>query len=135
MGSVCGKRMSGSRLRRRRLGLKRETKDKGRTPSYPFRVYDQGGTGQVFCPEDALELSLQSVKKVLPLHTQQEPGTAWMLHVEHVTADAAQQTLQQLLGCLAGGPGSAKLQDHKGDRLWVQSTGKVPGPQLEKRQS
>ena len=29
----------------------------------------------MFCPEDTLELSLQSVKKVLPLHTQQEPGT------------------------------------------------------------
>lgn len=129
MGSVCGKRMSGSRSRRRHLGLACETKDKGRPPPYPFRVYVQGGTGQVFCPEDALELSLQSVKKVLPLHTQQEPSTAWMLHVQHMTADTAQQTLQQLLGCLAGGSGSAKLQDHKEHRLWVQSTGKVPRPQ------
>lgn len=55
----------------------------------------------MFCPKDTLELSLQSVKKVLPLCTQQEPGTAWVLHVQHVAGNAAQQTLQQLLGCLA----------------------------------
>lgn len=84
----------------------------------------------MFCPEDTLELSLQSVKKVLPLHTQQEPGTAWVLHVQRVTANATQQTLQQLLGCLAGGPGSTQLQDQKEGSLWVQSTGTtVPGPQ------
>lgn len=124
--------MSGSQQRRRHLGLAREKKkkkDKGRTPSYPFRVYVQGGAGQMFCPEDTLELSLQSVKKVLPLHTQQEPGTARVLHVQRVTANAAQQTLKQLLGCLAGGPGSTQLRDQKEGSLWVQSTGKVPGPQ------
>lgn len=128
MRSVCGKKMSGSQQRRGHLGLACE-KDKGRAPSYPFRVYVQGGAGQMFCPEDTLELNLQAVKKVLPLHTQQEPGTARVLQAQHVTAKAAQQTLQQLLGCLAGGPGSTKLWDHKEDSLWVQSTGKVPGPQ------
>lgn len=79
----------------------KKKKDKGRTPSYPFRIYAQGDAGQMFCPKDTLELSLQSVKKVLPLCTQQEPGTAWVLHVQHVAGNAAQQTLQQLLGCLA----------------------------------
>lgn len=121
--------MSGSQQRKGHLGLACEKKDKGRTPSHPFRVYVQGSAGQMFCPEDTLELSLQAVKKVLPLHTQQEPGTARVLHVQCVTANAAQQTLQQLLGCLAGGPGSTKLRDHKEDSLWVQSTGKLPGPQ------
>lgn len=109
--------MSGSQQRRRHLGPACEKKNKGRTPSYPFRVYVQGGAGQMFRPEDALELSLQSVKKVLPLHTQQEAGTAWVLRVQRVTANAAQQTLQQLPGCLAGGPGSTKLRDRKEDSL------------------
>lgn len=105
-------------------------KDKGETPSYPFRAcYVQGGAGQTFCSKDTLELSLQSVKKLLPLYTQQEPGTAWVLHAQHVAANAAQQTLQQLLSCLALGPGSIKLRDHKEDSIQVQSTGKVPGPQ------
>lgn len=67
----------------------------------------------MFCPKDTLELGLQSVKKVLPLHSQQEPGTARVLHVQRVAANAAQQTLQQLLGCLAWGPRSTKLQDRK----------------------
>lgn len=67
----------------------------------------------MFCPKDTLELSLQSVKKVLPLHSQQETGTARVLHVQSVAANAAQQTLQQLLGSLAWGPRSTKLRDRK----------------------
>lgn len=66
----------------------------------------------MLCPKDALEPCLQLPEKVLPLWAQQEPGTAWVLQAQHVTANTAQQTLQKLLSCPAWGQGSTELQDH-----------------------
>lgn len=73
----------------------------------------EGGPGQMLCPKDTLKLSLQPTEEVLPLWAQQEPGTAWVLQAQHMTADAAKQTLQKLLGRPARARGSAELQDHR----------------------
>ena len=121
VGPTCWERVSGlpghlppnaseQGWRQRWAGVTRG--GRGRFRVHLFQVPVQDGPSQMLCPEDALELCLQLPEKVLPLWAQQEPGTAWVLQAQHVTANAAQQTLQKLLRCLAWGQGSAELQDH-----------------------
>ena len=117
VGPTCWKRVSGplehlppkaSEQRQRRAGITRG--GRGRLRVHLFQVCVQDSPSQMLCPKDALEPCLQLPEKVLPLWTQQEPGTAWVLQAQHVTANTTQQTLQKLLGCLAWGQGSIELQ-------------------------
>lgn len=110
----------------------RKGRDRRRPQLYLCGVCVQGVPSQALRPKDTLELSLQLPKKVLPLGAQQEPGAARVPQAQHVVADAAQQTLQKLLRCLAWGQGSTELQNVRGERaaLRVRALGRsleLPG--------